>query len=184
MKRGEDVSTFLRRYFDGDPEARFSIYLTSADQDHAAWSEFLKTTCSTTIYIDALSAPHHGSAEGQKGAFGAWRARRRALKRIKRWQKEFELNRATEQQINQKGPLGVTPPRIAEFALLMIPARSREDLLGCLEEEYRTVALPRHGRVRADFWYWSQTFFAVGRYLWPLIQKVLGLAVIWKLIRR
>src|SRR5437763_1135374 len=35
-----------------------------------------------------------------------------------------------------------SPPRPARFALLLIPKRNREHLIGDLDEEYRTVVLP------------------------------------------
>lgn len=75
-----------------------------------------------------------------------------------------------------------SPPRVAQFALLLIPKRNREHLIGDMEEEYRTIALPQYGLFWARFWYWEQTAIAVGRYLLPAIKRILGFAVIWKLI--
>ncbi len=54
--------------------------------------------------------------------------------------------------------------------------------MGDMEEEYRTIALPQYGHLLARVWYWEQTAIAVGRYLLPVIKRVLGFAVIWKLI--
>lgn len=73
-------------------------------------------------------------------------------------------------------------PRCARFVLLMIPKRSREHLIGDLEEEYWTVVLPEYGLFRARLWYWGQTVFIVSNYLWPLIKRILGMAAIWKVM--
>jgi len=75
-----------------------------------------------------------------------------------------------------------SPPKVAQFALLLIPKRNREHLIGDMEEEYRTITLPQYGRFLARVWYWEQTAIAVGRYLLPVIKRILGFAVIWKLI--
>jgi hypothetical protein len=76
------------------------------------------------------------------------------------------------------------PPRSAQFALLLIPKRNREHLAGDLEEEFRTVVLPQHGRFLARCWYCEQVALAIGFYLWPTVKKILGLSVILKLIGR
>lgn len=76
------------------------------------------------------------------------------------------------------------PPRIAQFVLLLVPKRSREHLLGDLEEEYRSVLLPEYGGFWARVWYWEQIALAIGEYLWPFVKRVLGLAAIWKVIGR
>lgn len=84
---------------------------------------------------------------------------------------------------NQADPFKKSsPPQVAQFALLLIPKRNREHLIGDMEEEYRTIALPKYGRFLACAWYWEQTAIAVGRYLLPVIKRILGFAVIWKLI--
>lgn len=76
------------------------------------------------------------------------------------------------------------PPRSAQFALLLIPKRNREHLVGDLEEEYRTIVLPQFGRFLARCWYFEQVTIAIGCYAWPTIKKILGLSVIFKLIGR
>lgn len=76
------------------------------------------------------------------------------------------------------------PPRSAQFALLLIPKRNRAHLVGDLQEEFRTVLLPQHGRFLAQCWYWEQAMLAIGFYLWPTIKKILGLSVLYKLIGR
>jgi hypothetical protein len=76
------------------------------------------------------------------------------------------------------------PPRLAHFALLLVPKRNREHLIGDLEEEFRTVVLPRHGCFLARCWYFEQVALAIGSYLWPMIKKILGLSILHKLIGR
>src|SRR5216110_3757187 len=40
----------------------------------------------------------------------------------------------------------VEPPKFAEYVLLcFVPRKNREYLLGCLEEEFRTILLPKYG---------------------------------------
>lgn len=36
-------------------------------------------------------------------------------------------------------------PKVAEFFLLLLPIRDREHLLGDLEEEFRTILVPKYG---------------------------------------
>lgn len=78
--------------------------------------------------------------------------------------------------------VGTSPPRSAQFLLLLIPKRNREHLIGDLEEEYRTIVLPEYGRFWAGLWYWGQTLGAIGPYLWSGLKRVLGWAAIAKLI--
>lgn len=78
----------------------------------------------------------------------------------------------------------VPPPRAAQFALLLIPKKNREHLVGDLEEEYRTKLFPKHGRFWAQLWYWEQTLVALGFYVWPFLKRVLGMAAIWKVMGR
>jgi hypothetical protein len=46
------------------------------------------------------------------------------------------------------------PPRVALFLGLLIPPRSRDGMLGDLDEEYRTILLPEYGLRMAQFYYW------------------------------
>lgn len=187
MKRGDDLIVFIRRYFDGDPEARVSLYLTSADKDHRDWVGLLNSQ--PTVYVDAFATPHHGRKRkaGIENAVVAWQTKRKAMKALKQWRRELELRQATDLGNGQHTASRLStedPPRVAQFALLMIPTRSREHLLGDLEEEYRTIVLPQCRRFWAKAWYWEQTLLALGFYVWPFLKKVLGMAVIWKLIGR
>ena len=52
-----------------------------------------------------------------------------------------------------------SPPPVAEFCLLLIPLRHREDILGDLEEEFKTRVVPEYG----IFWH---VFTTGGRFLW------------------
>jgi DNA-directed RNA polymerase specialized sigma24 family protein len=87
-----------------------------------------------------------------------------------------------ERHVKQKAK--IDPPRVAQFSLLLIPKRNREHLVGDLEEEFRTVVLPQHGRLLARCWYCEQVMLAMGFYLWPTIKKILGLSILYKLIGR
>ncbi len=55
-----------------------------------------------------------------------------------------------------------TPPNRAEMLLLFgLPKRDREYMIGDLEEEYRTVILPKYGPRVAARWYWWQAVRSV-----------------------
>lgn len=79
---------------------------------------------------------------------------------------------------------GTPSPRVARFALLLIPKKNREHLIGDIEEEYQTIVLPEHGKAWARFWYWEQTVISLGFSVWPFVKRILGLTAIWKLIGR
>lgn len=56
--------------------------------------------------------------------------------------------------------------------------------MGDLEEEYRTIVVPRFGLFWAKVWYSVQAFQAVGSYVWPFVKRVLGMAAVGKMIGR
>jgi hypothetical protein len=59
-----------------------------------------------------------------------------------------------------------TPPRIAEWLLRgILNKKFQENLLGCLEEEYRDI-LHTQGPIRAYLWYWLQAV----KSSWPLLR--------------
>lgn len=75
-------------------------------------------------------------------------------------------------------------PQTAEFLLLLIPQQDREYLIGDMEEEFTTIVLPRHGRKRACLWYWWHTMFSLFPYVRQFVKRLLGIAVILRLIGR
>jgi hypothetical protein len=77
-----------------------------------------------------------------------------------------------------------SPPKLGEYALLLIPKRNRENLIGDLEEEYRTVILPKYGPRLAAIWYWVQAVWVIGPFIWAGVKRATGLEIIWKLIGR
>jgi hypothetical protein len=59
-----------------------------------------------------------------------------------------------------------TPPKKAEYLLYyLLTKRDRESIPGDLEEEYRTVIVPKFGPQYARIWYWKQVICSV----WPII---------------
>jgi hypothetical protein len=76
------------------------------------------------------------------------------------------------------------PPCVAVFFLLLAPKKYREHLLGDLEEEYRTVVLPRFGLRRARFWFWWQVCISLTPLVGQQLKRIAGLAMIWKYIGR
>jgi len=176
MKRRGKVLNWLRSYFNGDPDARPDVHSTPSEEDHLTWNEALKNGHPGVVYVNSLSAPHHGtdSATDIIRALKSWNDQR-SIKAVVR--KGFRKILAGELSDDR-------PPRVAQFALLLIPKKNREHLIGDLEEEYRTIALPEFGRFWARLWYWEQTGLALGFYVWPFVKRILGLAAIWKVIGR
>jgi hypothetical protein len=74
-------------------------------------------------------------------------------------------------------------PRLAQFALLLIPKRNREHLIGDLEEEYRTIVLPQYGPFLASCFYCWQVVASLAAYVWPCIKRIVGLTALWKIMR-
>ena len=80
-------------------------------------------------------------------------------------------------------PVSTEPPRYAKFLLLLVPKRNRENILGDIEEEYRDVILPDYGLRAARLWYWSQVSLSLAPLIWTVLQRVAGLAFLWKWFR-
>lgn len=60
-------------------------------------------------------------------------------------------------------PANVSPPAMAEKLLVFfLDKKSREAMLGDLEEEYQTIIVPRLGDKVASLWYWYQVFRSIG----------------------
>jgi hypothetical protein len=76
--------------------------------------------------------------------------------------------------------LNSAPPRSAYFLLLLIPKRNREHLIGDLEEEYRTIVLPKYGERAAWFWYWWQVGISFSPLLWARLKQLAGFVILWK----
>jgi hypothetical protein len=58
------------------------------------------------------------------------------------------------------------PPEFAEYLLWYLPKESRENIIGDLEEDFRT-AIDRFGRRKAIAWYYYQ----VGASFWPVMTR-------------
>jgi hypothetical protein len=78
--------------------------------------------------------------------------------------------------------LAPAPPDWGLYCLLLIPKRNREHLVGDLEEEFRTVILPRYGPRKAACWYWWNVIVSIVPFGVQLLKRILGFAVILKLI--
>jgi hypothetical protein len=64
--------------------------------------------------------------------------------------------------------MATTPPapdRAAKLVYLILPAGRCAEIVGDLDEEYRTHVLPRFGRSFARRWYWKQTITTILHYL-------------------
>jgi hypothetical protein len=70
------------------------------------------------------------------------------------------------------------PPRSAHFLLLLIPKRNREHLIGDLEEEFRTIVLPKYGERAA--WFWYQVAISFSPLLWARLKQLAGFVILWK----
>lgn len=66
-----------------------------------------------------------------------------------------------------------TPPKPAESVLLWIlPKDQRNALIGDLEEEYRTLIVPKLGERAAQWWYWKQAIFSVAPTIGGWLRKI------------
>lgn len=82
-----------------------------------------------------------------------------------------------EQHLNRQ----FGPPRVSDFVLRLLLGRRRwENVAGDLLEEYREVALPARGALRARAWYWNQVFSFANPFHLGLLLGVLsaGLVVV------
>lgn len=72
----------------------------------------------------------------------------------------------------------------ASAFFVFVPKRSREHLMGDLEEEYRADIVPSRGWVRAWCWWWRQVLGIAGPYIWQRVTRVLRLEVVLRWRRR
>jgi hypothetical protein len=74
------------------------------------------------------------------------------------------------------------PPRRAEQTLWLFLGDRRQELIGDLEEEYRTIILPKFGVRFARTWYWKQVLSS----LWPIacsrVRSALKLAALLRAV--
>lgn len=67
------------------------------------------------------------------------------------------------------------PPRVAtKFLCLVLPHYRQQEILGCLEEEFRTFICPKYSTRYAWFWYWRQAIGSAVSHLLSQIPKLLG----------
>ncbi len=53
------------------------------------------------------------------------------------------------------------PPASAQYVLLLLPKKYRDDLLRELNEEYRTIVRPQYGPIWAGVYYWTQVLYSL-----------------------
>jgi len=80
------------------------------------------------------------------------------------------------------GDIVPDPPKLAEFLMLLLPMRYREELVGCAEEEYWTRSLPRLGARRARVIFWAQMIHAWLIFLVRPFAGIAGLAWVGKIV--
>jgi len=71
---------------------------------------------------------------------------------------------------------------LGRFVLRLVPARSRDYLLGDIEEEYREVVC-KYGPFRSRCWWWLQVLGVVGPYGWARMRRALGVDALRKFLR-
>ncbi len=74
-------------------------------------------------------------------------------------------------------------PKTAQFLLLLIPKKGRDNLVGDLEEEFLTIVLPRFGPRNARLWYWEQVISTYRPIIWTHVKKIIGLVLLWKVVK-
>lgn len=181
-----DKNNFILTLAGFEPNAYVAMY--SPEQAEAVRRSIevvaTRTGSRFTVYFQ-LADDHVGPPEFFNAAYRHNQPDRIALLNLDRHLAEAYAEIATEGYNRPKSLpniKGQVSPRAPRFALLLIPKRNREHLIGDLEEEYQTVVLPVYGPFRAGLWYWAQTLWAIGPYLWQGFKRVLGWAAIVKLI--
>jgi hypothetical protein len=81
------------------------------------------------------------------------------------------------------GSLETTPPPKAaeKFLYFLLPRRVRENIPGDLEEEYRTIILPKFGPGYAKRWYWMQVVNSLVPILWGQLIRLIRFGVFAKI---
>jgi hypothetical protein len=84
-----------------------------------------------------------------------------------------------------QGSAKVTPgvSGVEKFVHLLVPATSREYLMGDLEEQYRTEIACRYGRFRSRCWWWKEVLGVVWPYVRERVRRALGLELFRKFLR-
>jgi hypothetical protein len=72
------------------------------------------------------------------------------------------------------------PVRAEKLLYLALPKRLRDSLIGCLEEEFTTLILPKFGPSFASVWYWKQAVCSVVVVAARELVKLVGLAWLGK----
>src|SRR5581483_10932756 len=83
--------------------------------------------------------------------------------------------------IRHRSQRSTSPPSTARVFLRLIPAKDREYLVGDLEEEFRTIILPRYGPAKARLWFWQQTMIAIGPFIIQFFKRAILLKLVGKL---
>jgi Heavy metal associated domain 2 len=69
-------------------------------------------------------------------------------------------------------PAATPPPRQAERLLYyVLPRERRENVIGCLEEDYYTTWLPKFGPDEARRMYWSDAIRSIAPMLWTGLRR-------------
>lgn len=92
------------------------------------------------------------------------------------------INHLIDRRIARTKQPKLNPPALAEFLLLLVPKRDREHLVGDLEEEFRTILLPKHGPFKAHCYYWWHVTICIFPYVFRFLRRILSLAMLLRLI--
>lgn len=80
------------------------------------------------------------------------------------------------------GDIVPDPPKLAEFFMLLLPMKYREELVGCAVEEYWTRSLPRLGARKARVIFWAQMIHAWLIFLARPFAGIAGIAWVGKIV--
>jgi len=78
--------------------------------------------------------------------------------------------------------LVLNPPKVAEFLMLLLPMKYRENLVGDAEEEYWTRSLPTFGVRKARLIFWIQAIHALLIFSVRPLAGIAGIAWIGKIV--
>lgn len=108
-------------------------------------------------------------AEDWKGSFDVLK-----ISSLQNWEAVFVEKRKGATWYYEVRPRSTKPPRAAKFFLLLVPIRTREHVMGDIEEEFNTVLIPEYGLLLARFYYWWHVFLEVAGSVFGAMQNLAG----------
>ena len=158
-KKNARAHCFLHpNYFQGSFEIGRRIVMKPHRQ-----IDVFEYTSSDSLTLEASTAGHVEVSENNLARFVA------EVERIRR------SDQATKDPIHatEEGP-PAAPPNVALLLRMVLPRETRENIIGDMEETFRTIHLPRHGPFWARCLYLRDVFWEIASAIWRCIRWFVG----------